>query len=48
MAPTCAQWIKTQCERGRAVRPKGANLERRDVGMGHVAVHILNLRDVLL
>ncbi len=24
------------------------NLDRRDVGMGHIAVHILNLRQVLL
>lgn len=26
----------------------GADLQRRDVGMGHVAVHILDLRQVLL
>lgn len=26
----------------------GTNLERRDVGMGHVAMHILDLRQVLL
>lgn len=25
-----------------------ANLERRDVGMGHVAVHIFDLRQILL
>lgn len=25
-------------------RGRGAHLERRDVGMGHVAVHILDLR----
>lgn len=39
----CKKPILEQCERG-----WHANLERRDVGVGHVAVHILDLRQVLL